>query len=107
MQIIGLIFGKTGAEAGLAKRVMDENLLSWGFFTDHNPFEPHCNAHANNFLVLDPLENSQGQLTAAIDFDLAYNWDTFVNTVQPEADEYPDPEELAKQQARVGKQDRV
>jgi len=35
-------------------------------------------------------------LTAAIDFDLAYNWSTFVNTVVPDAEEYPDPEELAK-----------
>lgn len=46
-----LIFARSGAEAGKAMRVKDENLISWGYFTDHNPFEPHCNAHPNNFIV--------------------------------------------------------
>lgn len=49
-----LAFARTGAEAGKAKRLLDENLISWGYYTDHNPFEPHCNAHPNNFVITDP-----------------------------------------------------
>jgi len=55
---LALIFARAGAETGKVKRVMDEDEISWGYFTDHNPFEPHCNAHANNFLVIDPSSNS-------------------------------------------------
>lgn len=64
----------------MVKRVMDEHLLSWGYFTDHNPFEPHCNAHPNNFLVLDPLLHSH--LLAPVDFDMAYEFASFVSTVE-------------------------
>lgn len=60
---------------------MDENLISWGFYIDHNPFEPHCNAHPNNFIVLD-LEASYNSencnLLAPLDYDMAYDFDHFV-----------------------------
>ena len=49
-----LIFARAGAEAGKSKRLLDENLRSWGYYTDHNPFEPHCNAHPNNYVITDP-----------------------------------------------------
>ena len=82
--MIALIFARVGHEAGLIKRVMDDNMISWGYFTDHNIFEPHCNAHPNNFLVLD-LEasyNTGGNLLAPIDFDMTYEYATFVSTVE-------------------------
>lgn len=47
------IFTRIGFETGRVKRIFDENLISWGYFTDHNPFEPHCNAHPNNFVILN------------------------------------------------------
>ena len=50
--LIGM-FSLIGFETGKIKRLLDDNLISWGYFTDHNPFVPHCNAHPNNFVVLD------------------------------------------------------
>jgi hypothetical protein len=66
------------------KRILDDNLISWGYFTDHNPFEPHCNAHPNNFVILDLLDkaNPNHNLLAPLDFDMAYDYDTFVCTVE-------------------------
>ena len=90
LKSIGLIFARCGAEAGKTKRLFDENYICWGFFTDHNPFEPHCNAHPNNFLAIDPLSNAQRNLTAVLDFDLAYDFETFVNTNDPNPDMYTD-----------------
>ena len=53
LALYALLFQRIGYEAGYIKRLFDENLISWGYFIDHNLFEPHCNAHPNNFLVLD------------------------------------------------------
>ena len=62
---------------------------------DHNLFEPHCNAHPNNFLVLDPQAefNPHHTLLAPLDFDMTYDFDTFVSTVEDNP-------------ATLGKQDR-
>jgi len=77
------IFERVGYECGRIKRVLEDHKVSWGYFTDHNPFEPHCNSHPNNFVVLDPSkEYSGGNLLAPIDFDFSYDFDTFVSTVQ-------------------------
>jgi hypothetical protein len=96
-----------GYEAGLIKRLMDENLLSWGYFPDHNPFEPHCNAHPNNFLVLDLLATTATTSTpsstitldkshaptilAPLDFDMAYEFGgaaAFVSTLEDVPETY-------------------
>lgn len=64
---------------------MDENLISWGYFIDHNPFEPHCNAHPNNFLVLDleaPYNKGRYNLLSPLDFDMAYDFEHFINNVE-------------------------
>ena len=77
-----LIFIRCGAEAGKVKRLLDENEISWGYFTDHNPFEPHCNAHPNNLVVLDPTKNEHANLLGVLDLDLAYNANSFINTIE-------------------------
>lgn len=69
-----LAFARTGAEAGKAKRLLDENLISWGYYTDHNPFEPHCNAHPNNFVITDPTETVNHTILALVDLDLAFEF---------------------------------
>ena len=55
LETIALIFARCGAEIGKIKRLLDENQISWGYFIDHNVFEPHCNSHPNNLVALDPL----------------------------------------------------
>jgi hypothetical protein len=91
-ELIMLIFARTGAEAGKSMRVKDEHLLSWGYFTDHNPFEPHCNAHPNNFLVTFPKDHPN--ILAMVDFDMAFEFDSFVNTIAPDPDFFTDAENL-------------
>ena len=75
---------------------MDEQALSWGYFTDHNPFEPHCNAHPNNFLVLDlqapppshhpsKAADTTPKILAPLDFDMTYEFcegQAFVSTLE-------------------------
>ena len=81
---------------------MNENEISWGFYTDHNPFEPHCNAHPNNLVVLDPSKNENANLTSVLDLDMAYGFDTFVNTIEPDPEMFTDEENLEIQQGKFG-----
>ena len=92
--IMMLIFARSGAEAGKAMRIKDENLISWGYFTDHNPFEPHCNAHPNNFIVQFPLKSEHNNLLGMVDLDMAFEFDSFVNTVAPDPMIFTDAENL-------------
>ena len=87
-----ITLARTGAEAGKAKRLLDENLISWGYYTDHNPFEPHCNAHPNNFIVTDPLTTNNHTILAIVDFDLAFEFESFVNTIDPDPMIFTDEE---------------
>ena len=83
-RVIPLIFIRCGVEVGKAVRLMNESEISWGFFTDHNPFEPHCNAHPNNLVILDPSKNEHANLVSVLDLDMAYSYDTFINTIEPD-----------------------
>ena len=44
----------------MVKRLLEINGVNWGYFLDHNPFEPHCNSHPNNFIVLPPVRMGYG-----------------------------------------------
>lgn len=91
---IPLIFIRCGAEAGKTKRLLDEHEISWGYFMDHNPFEPHCNAHPNNLVVLDPAKNEHANLLGVLDLDLAYGFDAFINTIEADPIMFTDEENL-------------
>ena len=52
---MALLYWTVGWEMGVVKRVLEAAGVNWGYFFDHNPFEPHCNSHPNNFLVLPPV----------------------------------------------------
>jgi len=103
---IPLIFIRCGAECGKIKRLLDEHEISWGYFTDHNPFEPHCNAHPNNLVVLDPEQSPHANLLGVLDLDLAYNFDTFVNTIEPDPEFFTDEENLEIQKGKYATKDR-
>jgi len=105
VKAIALIFARCGAECGKVKRVLDENEISWGYFTDHNPFEPHCNAHPNNLIVIDPTRNKFANILAVLDFDLAFDSESFVNTVVPDPDQ--DAENFAIQEKKYGTNDKM
>ena len=52
---------RIGREAGEFCGLLRDNEISWGYYCDHNPFEPHNNAHPNNFLVLPPGHPTYGR----------------------------------------------
>ena len=106
LQALALIFARCGAECGKVKRLLDEAEISWGYFTDHNPYEPHCNAHPNNFLVIDPIQNKNHCLTAALDFDLAFDFVSFTNTIEPDPEVFTDEENMMIQKERFCSNDR-
>jgi hypothetical protein len=76
-----LIAYQVGREAGEVKRHLQDAEISWGYFIDHNPFEPHCNAHQNNFIILN---TGHEHITAPVDFDMAFTFRGFMNNLDEE-----------------------
>ena len=48
------LYVRIGVEVGTIVRTLQDHDISWGYFFDHHPFLPHCNAHPNNVVVLAP-----------------------------------------------------
>jgi hypothetical protein len=76
-----------GYETSVLKRCLEERQISWGYFMDHNPFQPHCNSHPNNFIISHPAsrvkkEGKRTSLLSPVDFDFAYCFEEFVNPVK-------------------------
>lgn len=94
LNLLMLIFARTGAESGKSIRLTNEHQISWGYFTDHNPFEPHCNAHPNNYVVMFPATSPHSNVLAMLDFDMAYDFASFVNTIAPDPEFFTDSENL-------------
>lgn len=80
LQLLNLTW-RIGWEVGVTKRILQDSEISWGYFIDHNPFEPHCNSHCNNFVILGEEHEN---LLAPVDFDMAFRAEEFVSTVQGE-----------------------
>ena len=76
-----LLAYQVGREAGEVKRRLQDAEISWGYFIDHNPFEPHCNAHQNNFIILTA---GHERITAPVDFDMAFTFKGFMNNLDEE-----------------------
>lgn len=53
--LLALVYRRVGWEMGTVKRSLENHRINWGYFFDHNPFEPHCNAHPNNYIALPPV----------------------------------------------------
>lgn len=69
-----LCFAKRlGHECGDTLRKMHQGQVSWGTYPDEMGI--HCNAHANNFIV---QVNSDTNVLAAVDFDMAFTGESFV-----------------------------
>lgn len=77
---------EVGRECGIVKRLLEEKSICWGFFFDHNPCLPHCNAHPNNFVVNE--DNLEQSLLAPLDFDMSFEERTFVSTVEDLPEKY-------------------
>lgn len=76
--LAGLLYARIGFEIGRIKRIFIDKRINWGYYFDHHPFLAHCNAHPNNFIVLQ--EGNIGEnLLAPLDFDLAFEEKEFIN----------------------------
>jgi len=81
------LFGRLGFEIGRIFRIFQNNDLNWGFFADHDPYGTHCNAHLNNFVILNN-QLSNGNLLAPLDFDLAFFRKHFVHLMPEDLNSY-------------------
>ena len=70
------LYIRVGYEAGKIKKCMQNANINWGSFIDHGPYNFHCNAHSNNFVILPQGYNS---LLAVLDLDLAFSKEKMVN----------------------------
>ena len=68
------IYARIGYETGKVKKCLKENNINWGTYIDRE-IDFHCNAHANNFVILPQGNDS---LLAPLDFDLAYSKEKMV-----------------------------
>jgi len=75
--LIAYVYFHLGFQVGATHRLFKENGISWGTYSDQLA-TMHCNAHPNNFVVLSAEESSNNQWIAPLDFDMAYDWDSFV-----------------------------
>ena len=62
------IYARIGYEVSRIKKCLQESHINWGSYIDRG-FNYHCNAHANNLIILPQGNNS---LLAPLDFDLSY-----------------------------------
>ena len=68
------IYARIGYETSRVKKCLQEAHINWGTYIDRE-VDVHCNAHANNFIILPQGNNS---LLAPLDFDLAYSKDKMI-----------------------------
>lgn len=69
------LFRHIGFVTGRCTSVIHRTGFVWGSFVDHNPHELHCNAHANNLIVLTKeqcLAAGSLQIVAPVDFDMSF-----------------------------------
>ena len=53
--VVAALYWQLGWEVGVVSCTLETNGINWGYFIDHDPFEPHCNQHPNNFVILPPV----------------------------------------------------
>eukprot|EP00941_MAST-03F_sp_MAST-3F-sp1_P001716 g1716.t1 len=83
LSLIGELYWRLGRDCGNILRILHENDISWGTYCDLNgPY--HCNAHANNLVVLPPnIRKETNQFLAPLDFDMAYDRKSFAFDKKP------------------------
>jgi len=79
--VLGYLFSRIGHDCGVFLRALHKMNISWGTYQDEMCFDGqwHCNAHANNMVVL--AEGSHpSMLLGYLDLDMAFDSETFVDT---------------------------
>lgn len=81
--VLAYLFSRIGWECGHFLRVLHDARICWGTYQDlmcrRDLDEWHCNAHANNFVLLP--EGSSDRFTSYLDLDMAFDEKSFVDVV--------------------------
>lgn len=87
------LFGHLGFESGKCISVVHRTGYLWGSYVDHQDNEFHCNAHADNLVVLSKeqcLSNKEmPQILAPLDFDMSFKKEQAINFYEQPPE--PDP----------------
>ena len=67
---------RCGRECGEIQRALSSAGISWGTYQDS--LGTHCNAHANNMVVVPPSIRAADRWLAMLDLDMAFTRDMFV-----------------------------
>ena len=94
LELIGLIYARTGWESGRIKRIMQNDNINWGTFEDH-PFRLHCNAHTDNYVICPRNVNNNKNMLCILDFDMAFYRENFFNIDdETNKDKYGHPDDF-------------
>eukprot|EP01062_Namystynia_karyoxenos_P066612 TRINITY_DN60520_c0_g1_i1.p1 TRINITY_DN60520_c0_g1~~TRINITY_DN60520_c0_g1_i1.p1 ORF type:complete len:634 (+),score=165.45 TRINITY_DN60520_c0_g1_i1:93-1994(+) len=96
---LAYLYSRCGVECGELLRLMHQARVSWGTYQDgltrSDLAQWHCNAHANNMVLL--CEGSlQGRFLSYLDLDMAFDDSTFLDPTDPEAPPGAPPEKHDK-----------
>lgn len=83
--ILTYLFSRIGYDCGKFMRGLHDMKASWGTYQDAlcRPGQWHCNAHANNVVVLPEVEEEFRDcqsLLSYLDLDMAFTADTYLDT---------------------------
>eukprot|EP00455_Lapot_gusevi_P023869 TRINITY_DN2478_c0_g1_i1.p1 TRINITY_DN2478_c0_g1~~TRINITY_DN2478_c0_g1_i1.p1 ORF type:complete len:528 (-),score=190.56 TRINITY_DN2478_c0_g1_i1:96-1592(-) len=75
--LLPYIFYRMGYDCGRVLSLLQQHDCSWGTYVDE--MGTHCNAHANNLVLLNPqTAQTSRHFLAPLDFDMAFVRDTFL-----------------------------
>jgi len=80
------IYHRLGFESGFIQKLLHRNKISWGTYNDR--LGTHCNAHANNYVLLPYQEFVKYNFCLApLDFDMAFHEHEYIENMELEEDE--------------------
>eukprot|EP00658_Telonema_sp_P-2_P021113 TRINITY_DN1838_c0_g2_i1.p1 TRINITY_DN1838_c0_g2~~TRINITY_DN1838_c0_g2_i1.p1 ORF type:complete len:574 (-),score=138.39 TRINITY_DN1838_c0_g2_i1:231-1952(-) len=75
------LYNRIGNDCGRIIRAMHDDRVSWGTYQDTLCFDGqwHCNAHANNVMILDEQSAPPDMFLGYLDLDMAFDDQSFVS----------------------------
>lgn len=80
--VLGYLYSRLGSDCGRIIREMHDLNVSWGTYQDEiciSDDQWHCNAHANNIIVLSETHAIGDMLLGYLDLDMAFDDKTYVS----------------------------
>jgi hypothetical protein len=80
--VLGYLYSRLGSDCGRIIREMHDLNVSWGTYQDEiciSDDQWHCNAHANNVVVLSENDTIGDMFLGYLDLDMAFDDETYVS----------------------------